>query len=103
MSVEQEIEQEQLVVTHSKEIEQLPIITQRDYADNAFVFLFSCYVTAITVQLLLFVPIISPLATRIPFIVLGLGLILASLQMFSKRPVTKGIIFGVLLGSLLGL
>lgn len=103
MSVERDQDITQVVVSHPREYEQQPVITQRDYADKAFVFLFSCYGTALVVQVLSFVPLVAPVISRVPFIVLGLVLLIAGVQQAIKLPITKLVLTGMLLGSILGL
>lgn len=103
MSVEQEQEVQQVVVSNRREYEQLPIITEREFAERAFIFLFSCYGSALVVQVLTFVPLVAPVTGRIPWLVLGLLLLVAGVQMALKRPLTKLLLLGILLGSIVGL
>lgn len=103
MSVEHEANVEQLVVSNQREYQQLPTITQRTFAERAFVFLYSCYSTALVVQLLSFVPLIAPVANRLPWIVLGLLLFLAGIRSALKQTQLKVLMLGILLGSIVGL
>lgn len=90
-------------VTVNREFEQLPIITQRTYAERLFGFLFACYTTALLVQLLCFVPIVAPIAERLPFLAIGGVMVAASLQLLAKAPVTRAVLAGIIVGSVLGL
>ena len=103
MSTEQEQHVDQVIVSNRREYEQLPVITQREFAERAFVFLFSCYGTALATQVLSFVPLVAPVVSRVPFIVLGLVLLVAGVQSALKLPVTKLMLLGMLLGSVIGL
>lgn len=103
MSVEQEPDVQQVVVSNRREYEQLPQITQRDFADRAFVFLYSCYTTALAVQLLSFVPIVAPVVSRIPWLVLGVLLLVSGIRMSLKLPLTKLVLIGILLGTIVGI
>lgn len=104
MSTEQELETTPVQpVVFQREIEQLPIITEREYAERAFAFLLTTYCTAVTVQLLTFIPLVAPLASRIPFIVLGLALFLAGAFHLHKNTLAKIILTAVILGAIVGL
>lgn len=103
MSVEQEPDIQQVIVNNRREYEQLPSITPREFAERAFIFLFSCYGSALVVQVLTFVPLVQPVTSRIPWIVLGILLLVAGVQSSLKRPLTKLLLLGILLGSVVGL
>ena len=103
MSVEQEQQVEQVIVSNRREYEQMPTITQRTFAERSFVFLFSCYTTALVVQTLTFIPLVAPVAARIPWIALGLLMFVAGVQASLRQPITKLVLLGVLLGAIIGL
>lgn len=101
MSTEKEPELQQTIVT--KEYQQLPIITDRRYAELAFVFLFACYSAALLTQLLSFVPLALPIVERFPAIFAGLSLIVLSICQLRKLPEPRVLLFGLFLGTLVGL
>ena len=85
------------------ELTQLPRYTSRYTLTIVFTTLLSCLTTALVVQTLSFMPLVLPHLYRLPWIALGVGLLVISIRLQLKQTIPLAAVLGTIAGTIVGL